>query len=260
MDPSRRRRASRHLVELGAPLPQGVGILGHGPRRSGHILPNMSLGDIRRIEADEDAMAARMEARRLRELVRDQGPWLGALHEEPGVDEQLLAAAGFGGGVGGYAGLASFGGGNGRRDPPATFGGGGFRLGGASAAGTSGTGSTNRSRPSTDASSRNRSAQATGSNVDSVRFQSPEPIHAELPQASGSGNAQPGPSGSTRSRVQIVGNTGEGHGHSAHGRPSPLRSQALAARQARGRSRRGSAAAGGSRNDPLVVLSDSEED
>ena len=201
VEASRRRRASRSFAELGAPL----GMAGHGlappsPRRTygaQYGSGNMTLGDIRRMEAENDALSARLEARRLREALyrTDQSLGLGleSLTEEPmdihhhepshpqGVRDSRLDYF-IGQGQGGARTRASTG-------------------------------------PSTQRSAR---SSTPGSSAP------PQPASSDTPV----------PPTSTQQ----------------HGRPTPLRSSALAARQARGRNR------GASRDHPLVVLSDSEEE
>lgn len=78
-----RRRASRHLPELGPPIEgrrSGQGQGGHLP---------FNLGDLRRTDAEQDVIIHRAEVRRLREnLIREQAAILTRLEEE---DERLAA-------------------------------------------------------------------------------------------------------------------------------------------------------------------------
>jgi len=68
-----RRRASRHYMELGAPIvPQAR----HSLANSG-----INLGDLRRMEAHEQAVNARLDGRRIREAIIRQNE-LGAMLEE----------------------------------------------------------------------------------------------------------------------------------------------------------------------------------
>ncbi|ORX39007.1 hypothetical protein BD324DRAFT_618198 [Kockovaella imperatae] len=70
-----RRLAARHIPELGAQIP--------GQRRAAQLqYGGMNLGEIRRAEAEEDAMVRRMEIRRLREAML-QAQDVGVLTEEP---------------------------------------------------------------------------------------------------------------------------------------------------------------------------------
>ena len=195
---NRRRRASRHFAELGAPLGTVTGGLGPN-RRAGHLMQygGMSLGDIRRMEVEEEALATRMEVRRLREaLYRDQTMRmsLGSLSEEPmDIHQHELG--------------------------PSTQGSGTRAMGGG------------RSRTTTQSSpgsrlpfTRSSSATLAHAPLTSERIELAPPFNHSQSYTGGSGSTPETSSQPSAPAVQ-------------HGRPAPLRSSAFAARQARGRSR-----------------------
>ena len=173
-----RRRASRHFAELGAPLPHA--------RRSqlGSTPGGMSLGDIRRMEAEEDALLAIRMAeirRRRQDFLQDHTGPLEVMTEDP---EDY-------------------------------------------------TGSPPRSRILSISS-----LQRPPLSID--------PSTQSRTNSLGTSSMLQGSPSTGQSRTDPVVRS------SPRGRPTPLRSQALAGRQARGRS--------GTRDQHLVVLSDSEGD